>query len=719
MNKFAASVDKFADSVEKKGGKATTATADGMQNFTQSIAAVGAAYVGFRGLTNFLDDSIDASNRFQSSMLGLTSVANNFTGDAAGARAAAQDLAADGLLPLADAATGLKNLLAAGFSLDQATLLMERFKDSAAFGKQGALDFGEAIRGATEGIKNGNSMLVDNAGVTKNLSVILQEAGYSAQDLMRATSDAGVRQALFNGIIRETNAQVGDSAKLMNTAAGADAAFATQMNYLKVSVGDVANTIRQPLVQGLTNFIATNKQAIISIGTGVVAFGSFLAGAYLVVQAVKLMQVSLTLLASHPAIAILSVLFGLMAGMVMNKVITNLSKTAGGMADTGTGAAKAGEGMASASKEAAKLATQLGKLDEQLLMTNRQFREDLAEMVKRMEDNVADYTKQLDQENRNFSASSAERIRQFNLEQQTQAKSHQDKVAKLQTQIDFLRKYNNASNRQQLSELQFALERENAEYQAQADERKLQLDEQTAVETQKHLERVSELQAQLDAEKASLTAHAADVASIRGVQLLDEIDKLKRSHDEQVKALAQQRADTIQNARETAAGVGGVWNGANSALSTQFAGMGNTMGTQMGEAFKNALKESFSDVGKGLWNWWEKTMDTLFGWAGDAGKVSKNAPKLSPLTFRASGGPVSAGQPYIVGEQGPEAFMPKQSGTIIPNDKLGALRGVNVTVHMSGIMTSSPADERAIAGRLMERINESLRAKGAAQIGVA
>jgi hypothetical protein len=48
---------------------------------------------------------------------------------------------------------------------------MNRFKDSAAFGKQGALSFGEAIRGATEGIKNGNSILVDNAGVTKNLSV--------------------------------------------------------------------------------------------------------------------------------------------------------------------------------------------------------------------------------------------------------------------------------------------------------------------------------------------------------------------------------------------------------------------------------------------------------------------------------------------------------------------------------------------------------------------
>jgi phage-related minor tail protein len=33
----------------------------------------------------------------------------------------------------------------------------------------------------------------------------------------------------------------------------------------------------------------------------------------------------------------------------------------------------------------------------------------------------------------------------------------------------------------------------------------------------------------------------------------------------------------------------------------------------------------------------------------------------------AEGGPVSAGTPYIVGEKGPELFMPSSAGTIIPN----------------------------------------------------
>lgn len=41
----------------------------------------------------------------------------------------------------------------------------------------------------------------------------------------------------------------------------------------------------------------------------------------------------------------------------------------------------------------------------------------------------------------------------------------------------------------------------------------------------------------------------------------------------------------------------------------------------------------------------------------------------------ASGGPAKAGQPYIVGEEGPELFIPKNSGTVIPNDITESLAG--------------------------------------------
>jgi hypothetical protein len=54
------------------------------------------------------------------------------------------------------------------------------------------------------------------------------------------------------------------------------------------------------------------------------------------------------------------------------------------------------------------------------------------------------------------------------------------------------------------------------------------------------------------------------------------------------------------------------------------------------------------------------------------------------LDFLAKGGPAKAGSPYIVGEQGPELFVPGSSGTVIPNDRMGqmgsAVGGPNINI---------------------------------------
>ena len=42
-----------------------------------------------------------------------------------------------------------------------------------------------------------------------------------------------------------------------------------------------------------------------------------------------------------------------------------------------------------------------------------------------------------------------------------------------------------------------------------------------------------------------------------------------------------------------------------------------------------------------------------------------------PEGFRADGGPVMGGSPYVVGEAGPELFVPNSSGNIVPNNRLG------------------------------------------------
>lgn len=67
------------------------------------------------------------------------------------------------------------------------------------------------------------------------------------------------------------------------------------------------------------------------------------------------------------------------------------------------------------------------------------------------------------------------------------------------------------------------------------------------------------------------------------------------------------------------------------------------------------------------------------------GGVVKAGEFLGDLAFRAAGGPVSSGSPYIVGEQGPELFVPRYSGSIIPNDSLGGSSGQTINMTFNGV----------------------------------
>lgn len=85
----------------------------------------------------------------------------------------------------------------------------------------------------------------------------------------------------------------------------------------------------------------------------------------------------------------------------------------------------------------------------------------------------------------------------------------------------------------------------------------------------------------------------------------------------------------------------------------------------------------------------------------------------STLGFAAGGGNISG--PTIVGEKGPELFVPNSAGTVIPNNKLGSLGGpqVNITNHNSFAAGSDVAGLSAELDRrdsqIMADVYENLR----------
>jgi hypothetical protein len=77
----------------------------------------------------------------------------------------------------------------------------------------------------------------------------------------------------------------------------------------------------------------------------------------------------------------------------------------------------------------------------------------------------------------------------------------------------------------------------------------------------------------------------------------------------------------------------------------------------------------------------------------------------SIFSFKADGGPVSGGRPYIVGEQGPELFVPGMSGGIVPNH---ALAGGGVTINQTiQFSANTPAAVRDAVFAMMPTIQRS------------
>ena len=112
-------------------------------------------------------------------------------------------------------------------------------------------------------------------------------------------------------------------------------------------------------------------------------------------------------------------------------------------------------------------------------------------------------------------------------------------------------------------------------------------------------------------------------------------------------------------------------------IARMFAGMGGSVPTDAG-----GWATSFATPQPGIGT----------GFNFDAGAMTGGMPWSfgGPM---ANGGPVSSGQTYMVGERGPELFVPGRSGTIVANDKMGG-GSTNVVVNVDAKGSSVEGNEQ-------------------------
>ncbi len=144
----------------------------------------------------------------------------------------------------------------------------------------------------------------------------------------------------------------------------------------------------------------------------------------------------------------------------------------------------------------------------------------------------------------------------------------------------------------------------------------------------------------------------------------------------------------------------------------------------IGEAVKMAFAKSMAmfkadAIKKAFISLYEGAMKTFasipfpFNIVAVGGALAFGAGLINKIKGFEKGGRPSVGQPSIVGEKGPELFVPDQAGTVVPNDKLGM--GKNVTVNFNINTVDARGFNELLVnsrGTIVNMINSAMNEKG-------
>ena len=206
------------------------------------------------------------------------------------------------------------------------------------------------------------------------------------------------------------------------------------------------------------------------------------------------------------------------------------------------------------------------------------------------------------------------------------------------------------------------------------------------------------------------------ILKFSGIKILQEgINKLQQENGEIIEDNTEKTGKLEQGVKKVKTATDG--------LSDAFKKIGDSIATGVSDALVGAIEgtKSLGEAARGILNDIASQLlrlgvnTFLFSAFGGSSGLFKNLP-----TF-AGGGRPKVGQPSIVGEKGPELFVPSRAGTIIPNNKLGGggmTNNIVVNVSMEGGVDAQGGEQegrelgRLIAVAVQSEIIQQKRAGG-------
>lgn len=248
------------------------------------LAMSATAVLALNKIVGAIKDCVNEYNSYTQAMSSLQNV-SEYTGENM------QDLSEimnkfGAYMTKADLATTIKNFSLMGFTAEQTEQMIEALTNSAIRNRNANYTVSEAVRVASEGYRQGLSTLSDSAGVTENLSVMLDNYAKSIGKTASQLTEAEKNQAYLNRTMYAAEPFASAMSDYLETLAGKQGQYSQAMRETQVAYAEAIEPLlikfeefKTKTINNLGDIISTNQSATVGIttfGVAVLSLGTLL-----------------------------------------------------------------------------------------------------------------------------------------------------------------------------------------------------------------------------------------------------------------------------------------------------------------------------------------------------------------------------------------------------------------------------------------------------------
>lgn len=223
-------------------------------------------------------------------------------------------------------------------------------------------------------------------------------------------------------------------------------------------------------------------------------------------------------------------------------------------------------------------------------------------------------------------------------------------------------------------------------------------------------ERIASLGSKLEEEKAVVSRYDSLKAAADDYRKTTDLDRLKAKHEAEKAEATREFEEKMSKLRSDLAAETAEYEKHNAELLDATQKKYRDLNVEVDKGWKDMLKtaKGHADAMRVIE---DQVMAIKAAIERARASIGGGGVSAAPLSgARASGGPVSAGRSYLVGEKGPEVFTPSSSGTIIPNGSGGA-QTVTVKILEGAVLNvTNEGDEDRLVRKAVDAVTQALQA---------